>query len=277
VDDRDDEVTRLGHTFNALLRRIDEANTRERQFLADASHELRSPLALMRTELEVAALETQDESGQAATYASLRHQVERLIGVSNALLDLEEMRATTDGDHPAAAAERVDLSVLVENIARRFEPDVQAAARQLATSVPPGLALAGNERWLELAVSNLVTNALRHGAGTINLDVDQDPVRESVGITVTDDGPGFPPEFVHHAFDRFTRADTSRTTRGTGLGLALVQAVAEAHGGNASIDGASVTLRLPFRHDPPTGSSDEQLGPLVRRPMPDRHRAKGIA
>ena len=93
---KDDEVTRLGHTFNALLDRIRRANERERQFLADASHELRSPLALMRTELEMALLKPRDPVETRTAFESMRGQVERLITLSNALLDLEELRASGD-------------------------------------------------------------------------------------------------------------------------------------------------------------------------------------
>jgi signal transduction histidine kinase len=90
---KDDEITRLGHTFNALLDRIRRANDRERQFLADASYELRSPLALMRTELEWALLKPRDNTETRTSLESLSAQVERLITLTNALLDLEEVRA----------------------------------------------------------------------------------------------------------------------------------------------------------------------------------------
>ena len=249
---KDDEVVRLGRTFNALLRRIDAANQRERQFLADASHELRSPLALMRTELEVASLTRQSESAQEATYASLRQQVERLIAVSNALLDLEELRATSEGTVASNGGRApVDVPVLVRDIAERFAAQPMAEGRPIVVTAPDELLMTGHERWLDLAVSNLVTNALRHGTGTVRVivrsaatDNGQDGPR-NVLVAVTDDGDGFPPEFVDQAFNRFSRAELSRTTRGTGLGLALVQAVAEAHGGDARIDGARVTLRFP--------------------------------
>lgn len=103
--------------------------------------------------------------------------------------------------------------------------------------------MAGNPQWVELALGNLVSNALRYGEGSIAVIATTD--RSATRITVSDEGTGFPREFVDKAFDRFTRADASRTTGGTGLGLALVQAVAEAHGGQATISGAAVTLVFP--------------------------------
>ena len=237
---KDDEVTRLGHTFNALLERIRQANDRERQFLADASHELRSPLALMRTELEWALLRPRGEAENTTAFESLRSQVERLITLSNALLDLEELRASGETPHDS-----VDVDLLLSDVAGRFAEQAQAEGRRLETLTPTGLTIEGNQHWLELALSNLVSNALRYGEGTIRVTASE--IHERTQLAVSDEGPGFPADFVSQAFDRFTRADTSRTTRGTGLGLALVQAVAEAHGGTASITGPQIALDLPTR------------------------------
>ena len=237
---KDDEVTRLGHTLNALLERIRQASERERQFLADASHELRSPLALMRTELEVALLRPRGDAETATAFESLRSQVERLITLSNALLDLEELRASGEAPH-----DPVDVDLLLRDVTSRFAAQANAEGRRLGELTPTGLTIQGNQQWLELALSNLVSNALRYGEGTIRVTATE--TRERTQLAVSDEGPGFPADFVDQAFDRFTRADTSRTTRGTGLGLALVQAVAEAHGGIASITGPQVALDLPTR------------------------------
>jgi signal transduction histidine kinase len=235
---KDDEVTRLGHTFNALLERIRQANERERQFLADASHELRSPLALMRTELAVALLRPRRDAETATALESLRSQVERLITLSDALLGLEELRASGEPPH-----DPVDVDLLLRDITSRFAGQANAEGRRLETLAPTGLTVTGNQQWLELALANLVSNALQYGEGTIRMTATATHAR--IRLTVSDDGPGFPAEFVDRAFDRFTRADTSRTTRGTGLGLALVQAVAEAHGGTAIITGPQIALDLP--------------------------------
>jgi signal transduction histidine kinase len=236
---KDDEVTRLGHTFNALLDRIGQANERERQFLADASHELRSPLALMRTELEVATLRPRSATETRATFESLRGQVERLITLSNALLDLEELRASG-----TAVLEPVDVDELLTEVRSRYQPEAAADGRRIHTPPPTGRTVEGHPHWLDLALGNLVSNALRYGAGDITMAADHTDGRTR--LSVTDEGTGFPATFVSKAFDRFSRAETSRTTGGTGLGLSLVQAVAEAHHGTAAITGRStVTLTLP--------------------------------
>ena len=234
---KDDEVTRLGHTFNALLDRIRRANERERQFLADASHELRSPLALMRTELEMALLKPRDPVETRTAFESMRGQVERLITLSNALLDLEELRASG-----TAPAEPVDLGALIGEVTGRYLTAAAAEGRTIEVQVAPGLSVEGNAHWLDLALDNLVSNALRYGAGTITVTGRQHGT--GTRLVVSDEGPGFPDEFVEKAFDRFSRAETSRSSGGTGLGLALVKAVGEAHGGTATVQGSQVSLYL---------------------------------
>ncbi|WP_369223905.1 ATP-binding protein [Streptomyces sp. R39] len=239
--DRDDEITRLGHTLNHMLDRLAASAERERRFVADASHELRTPLTLMRAELDVALHRPRSAGELTETLRSVDTEVQRLIELSNALLDLEELgtaqhlsRAPTDlADLVGAAvaphlrtAEREGRTVTVD--AARVTVDVDA-------------------RWLRPAIGNLLDNALRHGTGTVRLTatVHEDALR----LCVTDEGTGFPPEFLPRAFDRFARAEASRTGGGSGLGLAFVQAVATAHGGTARAAdtgrGASVVLVLP--------------------------------
>jgi len=249
---RDDEVTRLGHTFNALLHRIGQANERERQFLADASHELRSPLALMRTEVEMALLRPRSVEETHETFESLQDQVERLISLSNVLLDLEEVRASEP-----APFEAVDVDDLLTDVIARFQPLATADGRQVGMPGHSNLVVEGRPHWLELALGNLVANALRHGRGTVTLAAER--TGDETRLSVRDEGPGFPAEYVDKAFDRFSRAESSRTTKGTGLGLALVRAVAEAHGGTAAITGpAEVTLTIPER--PPAGVAEAEQG-----------------
>lgn len=237
-DNRDDEVTRLVRTFNRLLHRIGEAAERERQFLADASHELRSPLALMRAELEWTLLRPRSPQDTKKALESLQGQVERLIDLSDELLDLEELRADT-----IRAREPIDVTALIEDVAGRFDKRAAEQDRTIERLISPDLQICGSRRWLEVALSNLVSNALLHGKGTVRIAAK--PTRRGTRLSVDDDGPGFPADFIDSAFQRFTRADPSRSTPGTGLGLALVQAVAEAHGGSAEISGAKVSVVVP--------------------------------
>ncbi len=251
--DRDDELTRLGHTFNGLLARLEAGGLRERQFLADASHELRSPLSLMRAELEWALVRPRSDEQVHTVLTSLQGQVERLVELANALLDLEELRA--EGGLVRGAT---DLAALVGAVVDRFATATRRAGDAVRSHSDQAV-LSLNRLWLERALTNLVDNALRHGAAPV--DVTASVVGERVRLVVEDAGPGFPEEFVAGAFERFTRGEASRTTTGSGLGLALVRAVAEAHGGTARVDvGADhgrVVIDLPV---PPPAASDSADG-----------------
>ena len=133
------------------------------------------------------------------------------------------------------------LRELLDAVARRFAARAAAAGR--AIDVSGGGSLRGDRDRLEQALGSLVDNALTHGAGAVRLEAAR--VDDSVVLRVSDEGPGFPEDFLPRAFERFSRADEARTGGGAGLGLAIVAAVARAHGGHASASGATVTLVLP--------------------------------
>jgi signal transduction histidine kinase len=249
---RDDELSRLGHTFNDLLDRIEAGYERERQFLADASHELRSPLSLMSTELEWVRHRPRSPEETTKVLDSLQGQLSRLVDLANALLDLEDLRSTQQ-----LRVEEVALPELVADALRDSagpDADVQLEVSDATVTV--------DRRWLTMAVANLLRNAVRHGGPHVCLEATVEG--PWLTIAVTDDGAGFPPEFADQAFDRFSRAEASRTTPGSGLGLSLVLAVAAAHGGTARIDtaasGGRVELRLPQREDRVDVRSDRLIG-----------------
>ncbi|GGJ18917.1 sensor histidine kinase [Streptomyces brasiliensis] len=238
--DRDDEITRLGHTLNHMLDRLEASAERERRFVADASHELRTPLTLMRAELDVALHRPRSAGELTETLRSVDAEVQRLIDLANALLDLEELGSTGHITRaPAHLADLLDAAVA---------PHLRTAEQtgRAVTVDTDRVIVDVDVRWLQPAIRNLVDNALRHGHGTVRVTA---TVHESVlSMCVTDEGPGFPPEFLPRAFNRFARAEPSRTSDGSGLGLAFVYAVATAHGGTAhahnATQGAAVTLRL---------------------------------
>ncbi|MGW4564628.1 ATP-binding protein [Streptomyces sp. NPDC004561] len=239
--DRDDEITRLGHTLNHMLDRLAASAERERRFVADASHELRAPLTLIRAELDVALHRPRSTGELTETLRSVDAEVQRLIDLSNALLDLEELGST---GHITRAP--LHLAALLDAAVTPHRRTAERAGRALTVDAI-GVVVDVDARWLRQAIGNLVDNALRHGRGAVRLTatVDEDVLR----VVVTDEGPGFPAEFLPRAFDRFARADASRSSDGSGLGLAFVHAVATAHGGTArahnAARGATVTLRLP--------------------------------
>jgi signal transduction histidine kinase len=233
VEDRDDELSRLGHTLNDLLERIDAGAARERQFLADAAHELRTPLTLMTSELDWAAHRRRTPEQMSEVITSMRAQVARLVELANALLEVEELRAIDSLRREDVVVQDLLEDAIADALPRGTAVDVHA----------PETTAYVDRQWMTVAVANLLRNAQRHGQGDIVVEATQSP--SQLRIVVRDGGPGFPPEFRGHAFDRFSRAEASRTTPGSGLGLYLVQSVAQAHQGAAEIlDGPGGAVRL---------------------------------
>jgi signal transduction histidine kinase len=228
-----DEISRLGETLNDMLARIETAMERERSFVADASHELRTPLAHLKAEVELALESPRSHGELELALQSVASETDRLAQLAEDLLLLARV---DEGTLPIRRDE-VRLDELLGGIARRFERRAHEQGREIEVTANGELVNVDRLR-VEQALGNLVENALRYGDGTISLMGDEQMLR------VSDEGSGFPPGFAPRAFERFSRADESRGTGGAGLGLAIVAAVAEAHGGSASVAGADVTIRL---------------------------------
>jgi two-component system OmpR family sensor kinase len=239
-----DEVRRLGETLNEMLARLEASFERERRFVADASHELRTPLAVLKTELE-AALRLGGQSAERRE--SLVAALEETDQLAQLAEDLLLIARAADGRLPVRP-ERVELRQLLEQARVRFLDRARREDREIIVRAPVGLQGQLDPLRLRQALGNLIDNALRHGRGDIGLAARQHG--EEVEIEVSDEGPGFSDELAARAFERFARGDHARPRGGAGLGLAIVRAIAEAHGGTATIDeghpaGASVQLRFP--------------------------------
>ena len=239
-----DELRRLGETLNDMLGRLEAGLTRERRFVADASHELRTPLAALRTELELALRRPRSQDELELALGSAAEEVERVVGLAENLLVLAR---ADEGNLPLDTSNHV-VRELLDAVAGRYDAQAASLGRTIAVDGPSDRALAGDRLRLEQALGNLVDNALRYGGGVVRIDA----VAENgiVELRVSDEGEGFPPEFLPHAFERFSRGDPARAEGGAGLGLAIVDAVARAHGGvatatNIASGGASVAIRLP--------------------------------
>jgi two-component system OmpR family sensor kinase len=239
-----DEIRRLGETLNDMLGRLEAGLARERRFVADASHELRTPLALLRAELELASRRPRSREELEAALRSAREEVERLVRLAEDLLVLARAE---DGRLPLAHEHHLVREVL-DAVAGRYDSRATAAGRSIEVDAASDMVLGGDRLRLEQALGNLVDNALRHGSGTIRLQaVEEAGVLE---LRISDEGAGFPPEFLPHAFERFSRADVARAGSGAGLGLAIVDTIARAHGGSATATngpqgGALIVLRIP--------------------------------
>ena len=237
-----DEVRRLGATLNALLERLNDSAARERRFLTDASHELRTPLALLRTELELALRRPRSVPELEESVRSAAAETDRLQKLADDLLVTARAR---DGGLPLHR-EGEQVRALLERVARRYELRASVARRRILVHADPRELVVDRLR-LEQAVGNLVDNALIHGEGDVSVSATF--TSDAATIHVEDSGPGFPSEFVEHAFERFSRARGARTGSGSGLGLAIVDVIARAHGGEASAAntgrGADVSIVIP--------------------------------
>ncbi|MFL5840264.1 MAG: sensor histidine kinase, partial [Thermoleophilaceae bacterium] len=221
-----DEIRRLGETLNEMLARLQAAFARERAFVADASHELRTPLAILKAELELAARGRRSNEELSAAVRSAVEEVDRLSCLAEDLLVL----ARADEGGLPVRAERQALEPLVRQVACAFESRAHTTGREIRIDSPADLEARVDAQRIRQALGNLVENALRHGAGDVHVYAQR--VNGDVELHVADEGPGFPAEFLPHAFERFTRGDHARARGGAGLGLAIVEAIARGHGGS---------------------------------------------
>jgi heavy metal sensor kinase len=249
VPPAEDELSRLGHTLNAMLGRLENALARERRFVDDAAHELRTPLALHKTELELALRYEGDEAELRKAIASAVEEIDRLIQLAEDLL----VAARAEDGELKLSREDLGADALLGAVAERFRARAAEAGRSIVVENSEGIAVRGDRLRLEQALTSLLDNALRHGGGDVHLSA----LRRdgSVELHVADDGPGFDDEFIPRAFERFSRADAARTGGGAGLGLSIVDTIARAHGGRAVAangfgGGADVFIELPGNDAP---------------------------
>lgn len=245
----EDEVGRLVTTLNEMLARIERGFDAQRRFTADASHELRSPLTRLRTELEVTLRRPRSAGDYERALRSSREEVERLSRLASALLTLARLDA---GEPPEASREPVLLGPLAEAEVRRFAPDAARKGVALVLEPAPPVAARAAPEALAVVVGNLLDNAIKFSPAGSRVSVRVSAGDGSARITVADQGPGVPLEAVPRLFDRFYRGDASRTPAapGAGLGLAIARALVEAYGGRITVNatpggGAAFTVSLP--------------------------------
>jgi signal transduction histidine kinase len=259
-----DELGRLADTFNDLLGRIEAAADRQRRFVADAAHELRTPLAALRTRLEIdvrhrpAGAAPADNAATSTQRVALG-QVTRLVDLVNDLLELARLDA-----NPPLQQRPVDLDDLVWDAAR--EAREQAPPRIDTTGISPARVL-GDPAALRRVVRNLLNNARRHASHTVTVQLSIDAQSSaatppSATLTVTDDGPGIPADDRDRVFERFVRLDEARArdAGGAGLGLAIVADIVAAHHGRVWVEdnqpGARLHVQLPALYSPDSDRTD---------------------
>jgi signal transduction histidine kinase len=244
----DDELKQLADTFDAMLARLDAAFVAQRQFVADASHELRNPLAIIRTNADVALADpdaSPDELRQAI--ATVKRAGDRMS------LLVDDLLALARRQQPTLEHEPVDLGAAVAEASDDFVVPAETRDIVLDRAIAPGVVVTGDREALKRVVANLLHNAVRLAPAGSRIRLATGSEGNRAWIAVTDEGPGISPEDQGHVFDRFWRADKarSRSDGGTGLGLAIVRQIVESHGGEVRLHskvgvGSSFVVWLPI-------------------------------
>jgi signal transduction histidine kinase len=228
------EFRTLADSFNNMAQRVEDTVSTLRAFVSDAAHELNTPLTALKTNLELAANET-DTTQKGIFLARALEQNRRLELLTSSLLDLSRIEAAQATPDP----EPVNLRRLAAEAGERFASRAEQAERSFGLSLPESdVTLTGNSLHLQRALDNLLENALKFTpqGGTIALALEQKDGQAI--LTVTDNGIGILPEDLPHLFERFHRGRNSAEYPGNGLGLAIVKAIVSAHGGQVSVESA---------------------------------------
>ncbi len=229
-----DELDRLAETFNQTVARLEDAVQQMRQFTASISHELRTPLTTLRGEAEVALMEPRSPESYRRVLASQLEEFDKLTQMINRLLTL----ARAEGGEIHLASDPVDVSALVSSLTGQMEPMASWKKVQLRATVQDEIFVRGDRGWLECAVLNLLDNAIKFTPEGGAVDVAVTAGDRSVCLEFRDTGIGIPAEALPHVFERFYRAEPSRSKEfdGAGLGLALVKWVVENHHGRTDVE-----------------------------------------
>jgi two-component system OmpR family sensor kinase len=231
------EYASLVAVLNAMLDRLDRAFETQRRFVADASHELRSPLTVLRGDLDVALRRERSPQEYRETLERMREETARITALAENLLIL----ARADAGLPTTSLADVDLADVAERVVLRAARQAEAAGIILAVETASAVApVRGDAALLERAVGNLVENAVRYVPRGSRVTVRCSRSGGLAALDVEDDGPGIPAEHAPLVFERFYRGDPARgRDAGTGLGLPIARAIAEAHGGRLTLERAS--------------------------------------
>lgn len=236
VPQTDDELQRMSETWNQVLERLETAVMRIRQFTADASHELRTPVALIRSTAELALRRERDREEYRKALREIEHEAERMTELTASLLTL----ARADSDKAEFALTPLDLNIIVREVIHQSEPLAGAKGVHLNAQLAESPAAAAvNEAAMRRLLLILIDNALKYTPPGGSVDVSTRERDHQVTLSVKDTGEGIPADALPHIFERFYRADEARGRNGgAGLGLSIARMIAQAHGSEIEVESA---------------------------------------
>ena len=246
-----DQLDEVAMAFNETLAHLEEAVGEMRQFSSALAHELRTPLAVLRGEMELALLRSASEIEWRASAASQIEEIDKLTRMVNQLLTLARAES---GEIPLAR-DAVDLGALAATVTEQLEPVAQAKDLDLRSVVHHPVTVTGDSGWLERLLLNLLDNAIKYTPSRGHIRVAVSRENDRARVDVSDTGPGIPADAVPHVFERFYRVDPARssTVEGAGLGLSLAKWIVDRHQGQIDVQsepgtGSTFTIWLPLSH-----------------------------
>ncbi|GAB4422410.1 MAG: ATP-binding protein [Anaerolineae bacterium] len=254
-----DEVGRLAATFDQMLERLDNAFEQQKRFIADASHEMKTPLTILKGDVEVALARPRSAESYRDTLENVNQTTDQLIALVQELLLL----ARSDGQPLPLNPERINLPDLLTRQASALMPTAVGKDIALHLNIPDTLLLEGDPNKLNRLFMNLIDNAIKYSGPGDSVTVSAVTHGSLAQVTIADTGPGIDPKHLPHLFERFYRVDRARSrvsangqTSGAGLGLSIVKWLAEAHGGRIEVssqpgEGTCFTVWLPLRQPTP--------------------------
>lgn len=238
-----DEIDTLARTVNGMLERIEQLMRNLQQVTSDIAHDLRTPIGRLKQRFERARMDPQGPDGTDALVAHAITDLDQILDTFNAVLRIAEIEA---GERRARFTE-VDLSGLAEAVMDLYETVAEDLGQRLLADISPGVVVTGDGDLVTQMLANLVENALRHTPGGTEIRLGLAERDGHATLVVTDNGPGIPASHRDRVTDRFYRLEQSRTTAGSGLGLALVKAIADLHGATLTLADNEPGLRVTVR------------------------------
>ncbi|MBN2453137.1 MAG: HAMP domain-containing protein [Candidatus Omnitrophica bacterium] len=242
-----DEIDRLADTFNDMLARLDYAFTSQRRLFEDLSHDLKTPLTILKGEFEVVLKKMRSQEEYETILKSSLEEVNKIIHLADNLL----MLASIEARKIIQERREIDLNLLVQGTVNRVKKLAEAKNVELSLVQNAGMTIKGDEQQLKQLFVNLLDNAIKYTGSGGRVTITIGRTSGSASVTITDNGIGMSKDQADHIFDRFYRIDKSRTEQGFGLGLSIVKSVIDSHSGAIKVDsapsrGTTFTVLLPI-------------------------------